>query len=116
MYPYISFSRIFPRPGQARASVGDYATSVLGVAIEPGDIRQFAPGDRIKQVNWRASLRLGKLYVTQHQRERNADVVLMLDTLAEGGRAPDTTLDWSVRAGASLATAHLARKDPVGLV
>ena len=67
-------------------------------------------------MNWRASLRLGELYVTQHHRERNADVVLMLDTLAEVGRAPETTLDWSVRAAASLATAYLARKDRVGLI
>ena len=67
-------------------------------------------------MNWRASLRLGELYVTQHHRERNADVVLMLDTLAEAGRAPETTLDWSVRAAASLATAYLARKDRVGLI
>jgi len=54
-----------------------------GAGIEPGDIREFAPGDAIRQVNWRASLRLGKLYVTQHHREHNADVVLMLDTLAQ---------------------------------
>ncbi len=116
VYPRIALLRSLPRPAHARASVGDYVSAALGEGIEPGDIRQFAPGDRIKQVNWRASLRLGKLYVTQHQRERNADVVLMLDTLAEGGRAPDTTLDWSVRAGASLATAYLARKDRVGLI
>ncbi len=67
-------------------------------------------------MNWRASLRLGKLYVTQRQRERNADVVIMLDTLAEVGAPPDSTLDHSVRAAASLATAYLARKDRVGLV
>jgi hypothetical protein len=40
----------------------------------------------------------------------------MLDTLAEVGRAPDTTLDLGVRAAASLATAYLARKDRVGLI
>src|SRR5712671_3649581 len=116
VYPRIVPLRSLPRPFHTQPSVGDYVSAALGEGIEPGDIRQFAPGDRIKQVNWRASLRLGKLYVTQHQREQNADVVLMLDTLAEGGRAPDTTLDWSVRAGASLATAYLARKDRVGLI
>src|SRR5207247_311334 len=57
-----------------------------------------------------------KLYVTQHHRERNADVVLMLDTLAEVGQPPDTTLDHAVRAAAALATAYLARKDRVGLI
>jgi uncharacterized protein (DUF58 family) len=96
--------------------VGDYLSPALGDGIEPGDVRPFAPGDRVRQVNWRASLRLGTLHVTQRQREPNADVVLMLDTLAEVGAAPETTLDLGVRAAASLATGYLARKDRVGVV
>ncbi|HEY7038264.1 MAG TPA: DUF58 domain-containing protein [Methylomirabilota bacterium] len=116
VYPRIVPLRQVPRPVHVQASVGDYVSRALGEGIEPGDIRQFAPGDRIKQVNWRASLRLGQLYVTQQHRERNADVVLMLDTLAEVGLPSDTTLDFGVRAAASLATAYLARKDRVGLI
>jgi uncharacterized protein (DUF58 family) len=117
VYPRIAPLRSLPRPVNiTRASIGDYVSPALGEGIEPGDIREFAPGDRLKQVNWRASLRAGKLYVTQHHRERNADVVIMLDTLAEVGRAPDTTLDLGVRAAASLATGYLARKDRVGLI
>jgi uncharacterized protein (DUF58 family) len=114
--PRIAQLRTLPRPFHARASVGDYVSPAFGEGIEPGDIREFVPGDRVKQVNWRASLRLGRLYVTQQRRERNADVVLMLDTLAEAGAPPDTTLDCSVRAAASLATAYLARKDRVGFI
>lgn len=105
-----------PRPARAHASVGDYVSAALGEGIEPGDIRQFAPGDRVRHVNWRASLRRGELYVTERRRERNADVVLMLDTLAQVGGAPHTTLDLSARAAASLATAYLARRDRVGLI
>jgi uncharacterized protein (DUF58 family) len=116
VYPRIVPLRSLPRPAHAQASVGDYVSPALGEGIEPGDIRQFAPGDRIRQVNWRASLRLGQLYVTQQHRERNADVVLMLDTLAEVGAPPETTLDLGIRAAASLATAYLARKDRVGLI
>jgi len=116
VYPRITPLRNLPRPRHTQTSIGDYVSPALGEGIEPGDIRQFAPGDRIRQVNWRASLRLGTLYVTQHHRERNADVVLMLDTLAEVGVAPETTLDLGVRAVASLAAAYLARKDRVGLI
>lgn len=116
VYPRIAPLRSLPRPLRTQTSVGDYVSRALGGGIEPGDIRQFAPGDAIRQVNWRASLRLGTLYVTQHHREHNADVVLMLDTLAQVGAAHATTLDWSVRAAASLATAYLARKDRVGLI
>jgi len=116
VYPRITPLRSLPRPLHTQTSVGDYVSPALGEGIEPGDIREFAPGDRVRQVNWRASLRLGKLYVTQRHRERNADVVLMLDTLAEVGTRSTGTLDLGVRAVASLAAAYLARKDRVGLI
>jgi uncharacterized protein (DUF58 family) len=88
----------------------------FGPGLEPGEIRPFVPGDQVRHVNWRASLKLGKLYVTQHHLERNADVVLMLDTLSQVGAPPTTSLDCCARAGASLAWACLARKDRVGLI
>jgi uncharacterized protein (DUF58 family) len=116
VYPRVAPLRSLPRPLRTQTSIGDYVSPALGEGIEPGDIRQFAPGDRVRQVNWRASLRRGTLYVTQHHRERNADVVLMLDTLAEVGAPSETTLDLGVRATASLAATYLARKDRVGLI
>jgi len=116
VYPRPAPLRALPRPRHPQASVGDHVSSALGEGIEPGDIRPFAPGDRVRQVHWPASLRLGSLHVTRQQRERNADVVLMLDTLAEVGPPGGTTLDLCVRATASLAAAYLARRDRVGLV
>jgi uncharacterized protein (DUF58 family) len=116
VHPRTAPLRSLPRPLRPKTSVGDYVSPVFGEGIEPGEIRQFAPGDRIRQVNWRASLRLGTLYVTQRHRERNADVVLMVDTLAQVGTPSTTTLNAAVRAAGSLAAAYLARKDRVGLV
>src|SRR5687767_9451876 len=68
VYPRVAVLRSLPRPLHTQTSVGDYVSPALGEGIEPGDVRQFAPGDQIRQVNWRASLRLGTLYVTQHRR------------------------------------------------
>jgi uncharacterized protein (DUF58 family) len=116
VYPRRLPLRRLPRPRQTQASVGNYVASSVGQGLEPGDIREFAPGDQIRHVNWRASLRFRKLFVTQYHQERNADVILMLDTLSEAGAAPETTLDASVRAASSLAGAYLARKDRVGLI
>jgi uncharacterized protein (DUF58 family) len=116
VYPRRLPLRRLPRPRRTQTSVGNYVASSVGQGIEPGDIREFAPGDRIRHVNWRASLRFRKLFVTQYHQERNADVILMLDTLSEAGAAPETTLDASVRAAASLAGAYLTRKDRVGLI
>ncbi len=116
VYPRAAPVSRLPTPLRTQASAGNYVSPLVGDGIEPGEIRPFAPGDRIKHVNWRASLRLGRLYVTRYQQERNADVVLMLDTLSQVGMGSATTLDASLRAAVSLAAAYLARKDRVGLI
>jgi uncharacterized protein (DUF58 family) len=99
-----------------RSSFGNYVSAQSGTGLEPAEIRPFAPGDRVRHINWRTSLRLGRLYVTQFHQERNADVILLLDTLAETGAHPNSSLDASVRAVAALATAFIARKDRVGFL
>lgn len=116
VYPRVEPLRRMPRPRRTQTSVGNYVSPTFGEGLEPGDIRPFAPGDRVRHVNWRASLRLGRLYVTQYHQERNADVVLMLDTLGHVGLPSATSLDLCARAAASLARAYLSRKDRVGLI
>jgi uncharacterized protein (DUF58 family) len=116
VYPRAVPLRRLPQPRRTQTSVGNYVSPAVGQGLEPADIRPFAPGDRVRHVNWRASLRLGKLFVTQYHQERNADVVLMLDTLSQVGISPASSLDLSVQAAASLAASYLARKDRVGLI
>ncbi|HUG36309.1 MAG TPA: DUF58 domain-containing protein, partial [Candidatus Limnocylindrales bacterium] len=116
VYPRPAPLRRLPAPLRTQSSVGNYVSAVIGEGLEPGEIRPFAPGDRVRHVNWRASLRLGRLHVTRHQEERNADVVLMLDTLSRAGAGTASTLQAGVRAAASLAGAYLHRKDRVGLI
>jgi uncharacterized protein (DUF58 family) len=116
VYPSLAPLRHPPRPLRTQTFVGNYVSPAQGEGIEPGDIRPFAPGDQVRHVNWRATLRLDLLHVTQHHPERNADVVLMLDTLSEVGAPGATVVDVAVRGAATLAAAYLARKDRVGLI
>jgi uncharacterized protein (DUF58 family) len=116
VYPPTVPLRYPPRPVRTQTFVGNHVSPAQGEGIEPGDIRPFAPGDQVRHVNWRATLRLGTLHVTEHHRERNADVVILLDTLSEVGVAGHTVVDVATRAAAALAAAHLARKDRVGLI
>ena len=98
VYPRPAPIRHLPVPLRTQTFVGNYVSPTQGEGIEPGDIRPFAPGDQVRHVNWRATLRLGTLHVTQHHRERNADVVLLLDTLSEVG--PDGARSWTWPCGA----------------
>jgi uncharacterized protein (DUF58 family) len=116
VYPRAAPLRHLPRPRRTQTFVGNYVSPSQGEGIEPGDIRPFTAGDQVRHVNWRATLKLGTLHVTQHHRERNADVVLLLDTLSEVGRPGATVVDAAARGAAALAAAYLARKDRVGLI
>jgi uncharacterized protein (DUF58 family) len=116
VYPRHAPIRYLPPPRRTQTFVGNYVAPTQGEGIEPGDIRPFAPGDQIRHVNWRATLKLGALHVTRHHQERNADVVLLIDTLSDVGPDGLTVVDAAVRGAAALAAAYLARKDRVGLI
>ena len=103
-------------PARAQAASGSRRSPDRGEGIEFADLRPFAPGDRVRRVNWRATARRGAPVVTDRHPERNADVVLFLDTFAEARRGHEGTLVRAVRAADSLASAHLAQRDRVGLV
>ncbi len=117
--------RVYPRPEALRelvaplrthAAVGNLVSRGKGDGLEFADVRSFVSGDRVRSVNWRASARRGELIVNERHPERSADVVLFLDTFAEARRLDESSLDWAIRATATLADRYLDRRDRVGLV
>ncbi|WP_433268361.1 DUF58 domain-containing protein [Actinosynnema sp. CS-041913] len=117
-------------PARARGLVGAHRAARPGDSVELRDIRAFQPGDRLRRIDWRVSLRAGPLHVREHHAEADADVVLALDTRFDvdrdvGGWAVaaknattrvDGSLDLAVRAAASLAAGYLRQGDRVSLV
>ncbi len=107
-------SLIAPRETQPFA--GNRVSRAKAEGIEFADIRPYVRGDRARRLNWRASSRSQTLYVNQQHPERNADVILFLDSFAEAQRENEGTLDQAVRAAATLADHYLAVQDRVGVV
>jgi uncharacterized protein (DUF58 family) len=103
-------------PLETQPFFGNRVARIKGDGIEFGDIRPFAAGDRPRRINWHVSARRQALYVNEALAERNADVVLFLDSFAEARREQAGTLDLAVKATASLARAYLRERDRVGLV
>ena len=113
VYPRIApLPRHLP-PLHTHASFGSYVSRSAGEGLEFAGVRQYSSGDR---VHWRTSLVKQQLYVNDYYCERNADVVILLDTLVSVGTERGNTLDVAVRAAASLAAHYLYRKDRVGLI
>ncbi len=117
--------RVYPLPETLRRIVPPVSTQLYtgnevarqkGDGMEFADLRLFAPGDRVRSINWRASARRDELVVNERHPERNADVILFLDTFADARSGGRSTLDLAVRATATLAARYLERRDRVGLV
>jgi uncharacterized protein (DUF58 family) len=116
VYPSEEDVRHLLRPIETQVFAGNHVARQRGEGIEFADLRPFVPGDRIRHVNWRASARRGELWINEHHAERNADVVILLDSFAEARRGDRSTLDPALRAAGTLAARYLRQKDRVGFV
>jgi uncharacterized protein (DUF58 family) len=116
VYPSVETLRTLLPPLETQVFVGNQVSRAKGDGIEFADIREWHRGDRLRRVNWRASARRGELWVNEQHPERNADVVLFLDTFTDVRMGDRSTLDLTVRAATSLAHRYLERKDRVGIV
>ncbi|MFI0408140.1 DUF58 domain-containing protein [Actinomadura sp. 3N508] len=111
--------------------LGDHVARATGSGVEFAGIRPYLPGDRARDVNWKASGLRGRLHVTTRADQRQAELVLALDAytdLGERDRPPppthrhptdelrQTLLDRAVRGAATVATAYLRGADRVGIV
>lgn len=116
VYPAFESTRRGAAPPRLQAYAGNYASRAAGEGIEFGEVRKFAPGDRVRRINWRVSSRRGELFVNVAHHERNADVVVLIDSFERIGVPGRTSLDLAVRAAAALARRYLTHRDRVGLV
>src|SRR6516164_1043626 len=116
---------VFPHPPPTRATllpadllrrIGEHTAATPGAGIEFFGIRGYQPGDRLRDLNWAVTSRLGQPYVNQRAALRAADLVIMVDAFSDVGPPGDTTLDLAVRGAAGLATAYLGTGDRVGVV
>ncbi|MBB2945543.1 uncharacterized protein (DUF58 family) [Actinoplanes lutulentus] len=105
----------------AAGLVGAHRSRRPGEGGELAGVRQFAPGDRLRRIDWRVSLRTRDLHVAYTLSDRDAEVLLLLDVLGEVGLpggvgGGSSVLDTTVRAAAAVAEHYLHRGDRVSLL
>jgi uncharacterized protein (DUF58 family) len=103
-------------PRALRSISGAHLSRQRGDGIEFADTREFAAGDRARDVNWRVSARRQELWVDDRRPERSGEVVVFLDTFATVGDTIDNTLRRTVEVAAAITDRHISANDRVGLV
>ena len=84
----------------------------LGLGTDFESVRDYTPDDDIRQLNWRATARMGRPMSNQYRLERDRDVVCLLDA----GRLMATMLDPALDATAVLALAADELGDRCGAI
>jgi uncharacterized protein (DUF58 family) len=116
IFPHPPPARAWLVPADLRRRIGEHASRTAGGGIEFAGIREYLPGDRLRDVNWAVSSRRGRLHTNQRAVECAADLVVMIDGFAEVGPPGESTIDVAVRGAAAVATAYLRAGDRVGAV
>jgi uncharacterized protein (DUF58 family) len=101
---------------------GATARGPLGLGTEFELVRDYQPDDDIRQVNWRATARLGRPMSNQYRLEQDRDLIVLVDAgrlsaapLGAGAGAP-TVLDASLDAAAAVGLVADELGDRCGVV
>jgi uncharacterized protein (DUF58 family) len=116
VYPAAAALRRLVVPASLPDQIGQHVSRAAGSGVEFAAVRPYLPGDPPRRVNWPASLRRGRLHVTDRAAERSAPVVVGVDAFSDVGPFGDSTLDRAVRGATGAIQAYLRVGDRVGFV
>lgn len=90
----------------------------LGLGTEFESVRDYSPDDDVRQVNWRATARLGRPMSNQYRIERDRDVVCVIDCgrLMAAPFADRTRLDAALDAAVAVAAVADVLGDRCGAI
>ncbi len=113
-----SVRQLLPPPASQTAA-GVHLSRLVGDGFDFAELRPFGHGDRLRDVNWRASARSDQLQANRRHPDRGGEVVLLLDTFGDGVGTSSTALQAALtraaRAAWAIAQLHLGVQDRVGL-
>ncbi len=92
-----------------------------GDSGELAEVRLYQPGDRLRRIDWRTSMRSQDLYVNATLSERDTDVTLILDLQVEAGVSGGidgaaSIADLTVRAAGAVASHYALQGDRVACI
>lgn len=99
------------------SAFGEHKSEQRGFGIEPTTVRQYVPGDEMRQIDWNATARLQDTFIVESETETDQKTVLFVDHrnttgIGEEGQRP---IEYIRYAGLALLQELQDTNDPVGL-
>jgi len=106
------------RRNQAISDLGVHVVDQVGSGSDLRELRDYQPGDPLRDIAWKTSLRARKLVSRDYENEITTNTYLVLDISSSmrGGQWAGQKLDFGLQLLVDRADAVIRRKDRVGIV
>lgn len=97
---------------------GQYHSVFKGQGMNFEEVREYAPGDEIRSIDWNVTARMNTPYVKKFTEERELTVILAVDVSASGsfGSVHLSKREFAAEVAAILAFSAIHNNDKVGLL
>jgi uncharacterized protein (DUF58 family) len=97
---------------------GEYQSVFRGQGMEFSEVREYEPGDDVRNIDWNVTARTGEPYVKKHVEERELTVLLVVDLSGseQFGTRGRFKAELAAELAAVLALSAVRNNDRVGLI
>ena len=114
----IRYIQIYTSKAVNDVLAGEYESVFKGRGMEFDEVREYAPGDEIRSIDWNVTARMGHPYVKRFVEERELTIMFLVDLSASGafGTVEKTKNEVAAEICALLAFSAIKNNDKVGLI
>ncbi len=97
---------------------GEYHTAFKGRGVTFSEVREYQPGDDVRDIDWNVTARQNKPFVKVYEEERELTVMLLVDVSGsrEFGAAGMPKMEMMAEIAATLAFSSIQNNDKVGVI
>ena len=97
---------------------GEYVSAFKGRGMEFNAVREYAPGDDVRLIDWNVTARMGQPFIKEFVEERELNVMLIVDVSSSGefGSAGKFKNEISAEVASIIAFAAIRNNDKIGLI
>lgn len=97
---------------------GEYHTAFKGRGMMFSEVREYQPGDDVRDIDWNVTARHNKPYVKVYEEERELTVMLLIDVSGSRnfGACGETKKEIMTEIAATLSFSSIQNNDKVGII
>lgn len=97
---------------------GEYHSAFKGRGMSFAEVREYQPGDDVRDIDWNVTARMARPYIKVFEEERELTLMLLIDLSASSrfGTQQRTERELAAEIAATLAFSALQNNDKVGVI